>query len=66
MRSVTVAMPWTYGARTHTARARSNADDPALHIFLGAGALEVMRDEYDERIATWSSWEHVSRAAQGA
>jgi NAD(P)-dependent dehydrogenase (short-subunit alcohol dehydrogenase family) len=40
-------------------------EDPPLRIFFGIGPLEVMRDEYAKRIATWEEWDDVSRAAHG-
>ncbi|MGP3920286.1 SDR family oxidoreductase [Nonomuraea sp. 10N515B] len=43
-----------------------DAEEPPLRIFLGAGLLELMRDEYAQRIATWQEWNHTSEAAMGS
>jgi len=43
-----------------------DADDPPNRILLGAPPLPLIRDAYDQRLATWEAWEAVSKAAQGA
>jgi NAD(P)-dependent dehydrogenase (short-subunit alcohol dehydrogenase family) len=42
-----------------------DADDPPLRILFGKGALEMLRDEYAQRIALWEQWDDVSREAHG-
>jgi NAD(P)-dependent dehydrogenase (short-subunit alcohol dehydrogenase family) len=42
-----------------------DADKPPLRIFFGTGPLEIIKDEYAKRIATWEQWNEVSRAAHG-
>ena len=42
-----------------------DADDPPLRIFFGIGPLEMMREEYARRIATWERWDDLSRMAHG-
>jgi NAD(P)-dependent dehydrogenase (short-subunit alcohol dehydrogenase family) len=42
-----------------------DADDPPLRVILGAPPLPMIRDAYDQRLATWEAWEAVSKAAQG-
>jgi NAD(P)-dependent dehydrogenase (short-subunit alcohol dehydrogenase family) len=42
-----------------------DADKPPLRIFFGNGPLEVIKDEYAKRIATWEQWNEVSQAAHG-
>ncbi|TMR22224.1 SDR family oxidoreductase [Nonomuraea turkmeniaca] len=43
-----------------------DAEEPPLRIFLGAGLLDWMREEYAQRIASWEEWNHVSEAAMGS
>jgi NAD(P)-dependent dehydrogenase (short-subunit alcohol dehydrogenase family) len=43
-----------------------DADEPPLRIFLGTGLLDMMRTEYEQRIATWEQWDDVSQSAHGA
>jgi NAD(P)-dependent dehydrogenase (short-subunit alcohol dehydrogenase family) len=42
-----------------------DADEPPLRIFFGSGPLEIIKDEYAKRIATWEQWNEVSQAAHG-
>jgi NAD(P)-dependent dehydrogenase (short-subunit alcohol dehydrogenase family) len=42
-----------------------DADRPPLRIFFGAGPLEMIKDEYEKRIANWEKWNDVSLAAHG-
>jgi NAD(P)-dependent dehydrogenase (short-subunit alcohol dehydrogenase family) len=42
-----------------------DADKPPLRIFFGAGPLEMIKDEYQKRIANWEKWNDVSVAAHG-
>jgi NAD(P)-dependent dehydrogenase (short-subunit alcohol dehydrogenase family) len=42
-----------------------DAKEPPVRIFFGAPPLQIVRDAYDERLATWEEWEMVSKAAQG-
>ncbi len=42
-----------------------DADRPPLRIFFGAGPLEMIKDEYEKRIANWEKWNDVSVAAHG-
>jgi hypothetical protein len=41
-----------------------DAADPPLRFFLGGGPLAVTREAYEKRLATWTQWEALSRAAQ--
>jgi NAD(P)-dependent dehydrogenase (short-subunit alcohol dehydrogenase family) len=43
-----------------------DADEPPLRIFLGIGLLDMIRAEYEQRIATWEQWDDVSQLAHGA
>jgi NAD(P)-dependent dehydrogenase (short-subunit alcohol dehydrogenase family) len=43
-----------------------DADEPPLRIFLGTGLLDMIRAEYEQRIATWEQWDDVSQSAHGA
>lgn len=42
-----------------------DAEDPPLRIFFGSGPLDLIRDEYAQRIATWERWNDVSQMAHG-
>jgi len=42
-----------------------DAQNPPLRLFLGSGPLDVAKASYAERLATWESWDVVSKAAQG-
>jgi NAD(P)-dependent dehydrogenase (short-subunit alcohol dehydrogenase family) len=39
--------------------------EPPLRVFFGVGPLEIMREEYARRIATWEKWSNLSRLAEG-
>ncbi|WP_188195679.1 SDR family oxidoreductase [Nonomuraea sp. SYSU D8015] len=43
-----------------------DAEEPPLRIFLGAGLLELTRDEYARRVVAWQEWNHISEAAMGS
>ena len=42
-----------------------DADKPPLRVFFGAGPLEMIKDEYQKRIANWEKWNDLSVAAHG-
>jgi NAD(P)-dependent dehydrogenase (short-subunit alcohol dehydrogenase family) len=42
-----------------------DADDPPLRIFFGIGPLDIIREEYARRIATWEQWDDLSHRAHG-
>jgi NAD(P)-dependent dehydrogenase (short-subunit alcohol dehydrogenase family) len=42
-----------------------DAEAPPLRIFFGTGPLEMIKDEYAKRIATWERWHDLSVAAHG-
>jgi NAD(P)-dependent dehydrogenase (short-subunit alcohol dehydrogenase family) len=42
-----------------------DADEPPLRIFFGRGTLDMIRDEYVRRIATWQQWNELSGRAHG-
>ncbi|HET6711343.1 SDR family oxidoreductase [Amycolatopsis sp.] len=43
-----------------------DAEEPPLRIFLGAGPLDLVREEYARRLETWEEWNEVSEAAMGS
>jgi NAD(P)-dependent dehydrogenase (short-subunit alcohol dehydrogenase family) len=43
-----------------------DAEDPPLRFAVGAGVLPLVRGVYADRLATWETWEAVSKGAQGA
>jgi NAD(P)-dependent dehydrogenase (short-subunit alcohol dehydrogenase family) len=42
-----------------------DAERPPLRTFFGAGPLEMIKEEYGKRIATWEKWNDVSVEAHG-
>jgi NAD(P)-dependent dehydrogenase (short-subunit alcohol dehydrogenase family) len=42
-----------------------DADDPPLRVFLGDWLLDMIRAEYQSRIATWERWNDLAVSAQG-
>jgi NAD(P)-dependent dehydrogenase (short-subunit alcohol dehydrogenase family) len=42
-----------------------DAEEPPLRIFFGAHALDMLRPEYEQRLANWEKWNDLSRAAHG-
>jgi hypothetical protein len=40
-----------------------DADEPPLRIFFGKGPLDLIREEYAQRIDTWEKWNALSEAA---
>ena len=42
-----------------------DAPEPPLRVFFGTGPLDIIRDEYARRIATWEEWDDLSRRAHG-
>jgi NAD(P)-dependent dehydrogenase (short-subunit alcohol dehydrogenase family) len=41
-----------------------DAEEPPLRVFFGAPPMEMARDCYNQRLATWAAWDHLSKAAQ--
>jgi NAD(P)-dependent dehydrogenase (short-subunit alcohol dehydrogenase family) len=42
-----------------------DAPEPPLRVFFGTGPLDIIRDEYARRIATWEAWDDLSHRAHG-
>jgi NAD(P)-dependent dehydrogenase (short-subunit alcohol dehydrogenase family) len=42
-----------------------DADKPPLRLFLGEMPINMAKEDYAKRIATWEEWQTVSAAAQG-
>ncbi len=42
-----------------------DSDDPPQCAFLGGGALGMVEQEYESRLATWREWQPVAEFAQG-
>lgn len=42
-----------------------DADEPPLRVFFGDWQLEMMRGEYESRLATWERWDDLARRAHG-
>jgi NAD(P)-dependent dehydrogenase (short-subunit alcohol dehydrogenase family) len=40
-----------------------DSDHPPLRMFLGDGNLDMMRAEYEKRLATWEQWDDVASGA---
>jgi NAD(P)-dependent dehydrogenase (short-subunit alcohol dehydrogenase family) len=42
-----------------------DAERPPLRVFFGDGPLQIAATDYEQRLATWREWEHISLEAQG-
>jgi NAD(P)-dependent dehydrogenase (short-subunit alcohol dehydrogenase family) len=42
-----------------------DADEPPLRVFFGVGPLEIVRKDYESRLATWERWSGLSLMAHG-
>jgi NAD(P)-dependent dehydrogenase (short-subunit alcohol dehydrogenase family) len=42
-----------------------DAENPPLRVFFGDGPLGIATRDYEQRLATWREWEHLSIAAHG-
>lgn len=42
-----------------------DAENPPLRVFFGSAALARISAEYEQRLATWGEWQHISVLAQG-
>jgi NAD(P)-dependent dehydrogenase (short-subunit alcohol dehydrogenase family) len=42
-----------------------DADEPPLRTFFGTGTLDMIRAEYEKRLAVWEEWDYLAVAAQG-
>jgi len=42
-----------------------DADEPPLRVFFGTAPLGIAKADYESRIETWETWNHVSETAQG-
>lgn len=42
-----------------------DAAEPPLRVFLGEAPLAIATTDYEQRLAAWRAWDHVSRLAQG-
>ncbi len=42
-----------------------DAENPPLRVFFGRPPIQLAKDHYARKLATWAEWEHVSLAAHG-
>jgi NAD(P)-dependent dehydrogenase (short-subunit alcohol dehydrogenase family) len=42
-----------------------DAENPPLRVIFGRPPLQLVKDHYARKLATWAEWEHVSLAAHG-
>jgi NAD(P)-dependent dehydrogenase (short-subunit alcohol dehydrogenase family) len=42
-----------------------DAEKPPLRLFLGATAFDMVRPDYESRIASWEEWDHLAKEAHG-
>jgi NAD(P)-dependent dehydrogenase (short-subunit alcohol dehydrogenase family) len=42
-----------------------DADEPPLRVFFGASAFDIVRPDYESRLAGWEKWDDVAKLAQG-
>jgi hypothetical protein len=38
---------------------------PPLRVLFGTPPVQMIKDHYAEKLATWAQWEHVSHSSQG-
>jgi hypothetical protein len=41
-----------------------DAEVPPLRVFFGDGPLQMIRDEYAERLTEWEAWNDVAASAE--
>ena len=64
-RAVRAAAPGDPRASAAALLAVVDAPVPPLRVFFGDLPLAIATHDYEQRLATWREWEHVSRLAQG-
>jgi NAD(P)-dependent dehydrogenase (short-subunit alcohol dehydrogenase family) len=42
-----------------------DAAEPPLRVFFGASAFDIIRPDYEARLANWTEWDDVAKLAQG-
>ncbi|GGK98761.1 SDR family oxidoreductase [Streptomyces flaveus] len=42
-----------------------DAENPPLRVFFGRPPIQMTKDHYAQKLATWAEWEHISLAAHG-
>ncbi|WP_151475287.1 SDR family NAD(P)-dependent oxidoreductase [Streptomyces albicerus] len=42
-----------------------DTENPPLRVFFGRPPIQLAKDHYARKLATWAEWEHVSLAAHG-
>jgi hypothetical protein len=42
-----------------------DAEEPPLRVFFGEGPTQMAPQVYQQRLAEWAEWAHVSKAAEG-
>jgi NAD(P)-dependent dehydrogenase (short-subunit alcohol dehydrogenase family) len=42
-----------------------DAEKPPLRLFLGATAFDMVRPDYESRLASWEEWDHLAKEAHG-
>ena len=42
-----------------------DAEEPPLRVFFGEGPTQLIPQVYQQRLAEWAKWAHVSKAAEG-
>ncbi|MEV0218540.1 SDR family NAD(P)-dependent oxidoreductase [Streptomyces sp. NPDC050704] len=42
-----------------------DAENPPLRVLFGTPPVQMIKDHYARKLATWAEWEHVSHAAHG-
>ncbi len=44
---------------------RGRRREPPLRVFFGASAFDIVRPDYESRLAGWEKWDDVAKLAQG-
>src|SRR6201999_4415380 len=42
-----------------------DAEEPPLRCFFGANAFDIVRPDYERRIANWEEWDWLAKEAHG-
>lgn len=60
-----MATPGDPGASAAAVLALVDAENPPLRVFFGTAPLGIATADYEQRLATWREWNHLSELSQG-
>lgn len=64
-RRTRMATPGDPGASAAAVLALVDAENPPLRVFFGTAPLGIATADYEQRLATWREWNHLSELSQG-